>query len=105
MTGSGVGGGTDMIVIGQIVASLGQAFFVNPPPLVASTWYAIFYNDVYNYTFKTFFYLAYIHIVEKKYYILCDNNAEFHFSSTNMLAKWCIFNPKYIHKLYLLFNK
>jgi MFS family permease len=30
---------TAMSVIGQIIASLGQAFFVNPPPLIASTWF------------------------------------------------------------------
>jgi hypothetical protein len=34
------GSATDMVLFGQVVASLGQAFFVNPPPLLASSWSA-----------------------------------------------------------------
>ena len=29
-----------MVIAGQVIASLGSAFFINPPPLVASTWFA-----------------------------------------------------------------
>jgi hypothetical protein len=31
---------TDMVLLGQVIASFGQSFFVIPPPLLASTWFA-----------------------------------------------------------------
>ena len=34
------GSASGMVVAGQVIASFGSAFFINPPPLVASTWYA-----------------------------------------------------------------
>jgi len=34
-------GNLHLFMVGQMIASLGQAFFVNPPPLLAATWFGV----------------------------------------------------------------